>query len=95
MVAAPTSVEGVGETEVAVFRSGGWKSLPGFELIARAAEHDDAIDLLVFGEAGGGGGTVGSTGKNDLFPLEALAVGGEEKKAAKKAAPKAEEAAAE
>lgn len=55
VVAGPAAIKDVAKTEEAIGGSGGGEGLPGFRLIARAAEHDDAIDALVNGEAGGGG----------------------------------------
>jgi hypothetical protein len=55
MVRGPASVEDVREAKVAVGRRGGREALPGFEVVARAREHHDSVDLLVLREPGGRG----------------------------------------
>lgn len=70
MVSGPTGIEGVREAEEAFAWGSRVEGLPGFVLIAGAAEHDNAIDALVQGEACGGGCTVGSAGDDDLIPTD-------------------------
>ena len=58
MVDFPAHIEHVGESEVAIFRSGRRQGLPGLVLIARSAEGNDSTDFGVLCEAAGGGGTM-------------------------------------
>ena len=78
MVGFPAVVEDVGEGEVAVAGGGGGEGLPDIELVARAGEHHNAVDLDVLGHSGGGGGTVGDAAEDDLVPNQVAAAGGDE-----------------
>lgn len=78
VVAGPAAIEDVAEAEEAVGGSGGGKRLPGLILIARAAEHDDAVHLLMLGEACCSGAAVGGAGDDDSIPADAFSIGGDE-----------------
>ena len=70
MVGFPAHVEDVGESEVAIFRSGRREGLPGLVLVAGTTEGNDAADFGVLCEAAGGGGTVGAAGEDDVIPAK-------------------------
>ena len=69
MIVDPAIIENMREAEEAVAWCGRRKFLPDFVVVARAREHDDAIDANVLGHASGGGGTVRGTGKDDQVPF--------------------------
>lgn len=66
----PALVENVGVAEVALLGGGGDEALPSLVLIAGAAEGDDSADLGMLREAGGSGGSVGTAGEDDVFPVK-------------------------